>query len=865
MNYVRSISGSLSSTWNSINPATLSGAIDVIVVEHEDGQLRSDLVPGFNADETALPGSLSCSPFHVRFGKLSLLRPYEKKVEFRVNNVRQDYAMKLGEGGEAFFVFETTSHVPENLQTSPLVSPASSPQTRPTSSSSDTIISEPEPLDISSQPDKTSAISRPRPIAAPVLSPEMRSQSDYGGVLLSKSLPDEHSALEQSPTSRPAFTGKILTSEDIPTRSSTLRRAESDSSKDTSGVRSSSPPSLPKHKALARAMTLSRKLSSSNIPSKVNDEGHLMLDMTGYKSSDEELMRGEVIARQILSEEIEGHYDIGSLIGADEHGNLWIYSSEKAKETASRKMLYPGMTTQGMESNDAVSDPGYHSDDSHSQKDVLLNKDRHHRGSDSAVGLNSPPESPSSSSAALTQQESNTSYAKTLRLTSDQLRALKLRPGSNSMSFTVNRATIHAHMHLWRHDVPIVVSDVDGTITRSDIKGHAFYMIGRDWTHLGVAKLYSDISANGYNILYLTSRSVGQADSTRNYITGIYQDGYKMPKGAVIMSPDRTMAALRREVYLRKPEIFKMACLRDIMQLFQMRNTPFYAGFGNRFTDALSYRSVNIPSTRIFTINSNAEVQLDMLSLNKYKTGYTLMRETVDHFFPPVSMLVQEGGEEFTDFNYWRETTLPMDQFSLSDSSEDGNDRGTNSKATARRVRSDERSASESDVGSDAEDHDDDEEGYDEEDEEVFSDDNLMESSYLSRSGDSIDNSDLRASLDSLDRQSTRTSSRRASRDIHANGNATSERHYRSSRSASKLMSSLSLDEIANQGAGVAQEADTPMEHGYEEEDEDDEGEDDAHEMDLIAAAAGEGNSNRRHRQSSSGSRGGLRKSSSAR
>lgn len=37
MQYVRSIGGSVSKTWNSINPATLSGAIDVIVVEQEDG------------------------------------------------------------------------------------------------------------------------------------------------------------------------------------------------------------------------------------------------------------------------------------------------------------------------------------------------------------------------------------------------------------------------------------------------------------------------------------------------------------------------------------------------------------------------------------------------------------------------------------------------------------------------------------------------------------------------------------------------------------------------------------------------------------------------------------------------------------
>lgn len=112
MQYVRNLSDSVSTAWNSINPATLSGAIDVIVVEQDDG-------------------SLSCSPFHVRFGKFSLLRPSDKKVEFHVNGSKQPYSMKLGEGGEAFFVFETTDNIPQSLQTSPLVSPASSPASSP--------------------------------------------------------------------------------------------------------------------------------------------------------------------------------------------------------------------------------------------------------------------------------------------------------------------------------------------------------------------------------------------------------------------------------------------------------------------------------------------------------------------------------------------------------------------------------------------------------------------------------------------------------------------------------------------------------------------------------------------------------------
>ena len=220
--------------------------------------------------------------------------------------------------------------------------------------------------------------------------------------------------------------------------------------------------------------------------------------------------------------------------------------------------------------------------------------------------------------------------------------------------------------------------------------------------------------------MYLTSRSVGLADGTRTYLNGILQDGYRLPKGPVILSPDRTFAALRREVYLRKPEVFKMACLRDIMSLFPRRQTPFYAGFGNRLTDALSYRSVNIPSTRIFTINSNGEVLLDLLSLNKYKTAYTTMRETVDHFFPPVGTLVHEGGENFTDFNYWRERPEELDDISMTESEVD----------------EEERADDEDD--DDIQDQDDDDEdgrpsydGTDAGEDDIYSED--MESSYMSR------------------------------------------------------------------------------------------------------------------------------------
>jgi phosphatidate phosphatase LPIN len=46
------------------------------------------------------------------------------------------------------------------------------------------------------------------------------------------------------------------------------------------------------------------------------------------------------------------------------------------------------------------------------------------------------------------------------------------------------------------------------------------------------------------------------------------------------------------------------------------------------------------------------------------------MREVVDHYFPPVNTLVKSGGEEYTDFTYWRDPVLDLDDFSASDSGE---------------------------------------------------------------------------------------------------------------------------------------------------------------------------------------------------
>lgn len=653
MQYVRSLGGSVSKTWNSINPANLSGAIDVIVVELEDG-------------------SLACSPFHVRFGKWSLLRPYEKKVEFKVNGTKQDLPMKLGEGGEAFFVFETEEDIPQALQTSPVLSPTTSPTA--SMETSTMTLQEPSYLDIGTN-------QRPKSASSRASIKERRLGSDYEalrpltpmshGAAMSSSL-DGESSLQVTPRQIREAASEF----DLQQPAQLGHHARKSTSEYAlrGPDRAVRPSLLSREAAYERATSLSRKLSSSNIRTQVSDRGDIMLDMTGYKSTEDESLRAESIARKLLAEEAAGNYDLEALIGADESGNVWIYGSEEAKSEAINRTAKQTVAHIDAALNDAASDPGYQTDDSTSVSSNLNGSQRHRGNSENGPervgGLLTPPETPPDSLSIA--RDTAPTYAKTLRLTSRQLQKLNLQPGPNPISFTVNRVTCGASMFYWRHDVPVVISDIDGTITKSDALGHMLDIIGRDWTHQGVAKLYSDIVANGYHIMYLTSRSIGLADRTRNYLSGVVQEKWKLPNGPVIMSPDRTIAALRREVWLRKPEVFKMACLRDILTLFGPRNNPFYAGFGNRLTDALSYRSVNIPSNRIFTINADAEVSLDMLTLNKFKTGYVSMREILDYFFPPITTLVGADAESFTDFNYWRTPPPDIDTFSLSDDSEFG-------------------------------------------------------------------------------------------------------------------------------------------------------------------------------------------------
>jgi phosphatidate phosphatase LPIN len=111
---------------------------------------------------------------------------------------------------------------------------------------------------------------------------------------------------------------------------------------------------------------------------------------------------------------------------------------------------------------------------------------------------------------------------------SEQLKLLNLKEGRNEIKFVCNsrlsgQQTLAAEIYLWDETDKIVISDVDGTITRSDVLGHIMPMIGKDWSQEGVTELFTNIEKNGYKILYLTARAICQSSQTKNYIQSLFQ------------------------------------------------------------------------------------------------------------------------------------------------------------------------------------------------------------------------------------------------------------------------------------------------------------------------------------------------------
>ncbi len=185
---------------------------------------------------------------------------------------------------------------------------------------------------------------------------------------------------------------------------------------------------------------------------------------------------------------------------------------------------------------------------------------------------------------------------------------------------------LHAQLYLWKHTDKVVICDIDGTITRTDAAGHIYFWARKlslpllssiGFTHPHVVDLLNCISKNNYKFMFLTARNIGYAaqvraclasnnsfrlfsrpfPQTKSYIQGTFTENSeekKLPQGPVITSHSGVLAALWLEIFLKRPDEFKINELDYIRKLFMPSERPFFAGFGNRPTDSRSYCAVGM-------------------------------------------------------------------------------------------------------------------------------------------------------------------------------------------------------------------------------------------------------------------------------
>ncbi|KAH9386024.1 phosphatidate phosphatase LPIN [Nematocida major] len=230
------------------------------------------------------------------------------------------------------------------------------------------------------------------------------------------------------------------------------------------------------------------------------------------------------------------------------------------------------------------------------------------------------------------------------------LEEMHLSPGPNKTVYRLSGTPIFltCNIYLWNDSDKVVVSDIDGTVTKSDIVGYIYGAIGKDWTHLGIAALYNKIVENGYKIMYLSSRPIGHIGLTKTYLERVEQDQQNLPAGPVILFPGRLLSAIYKEV-VQGPEEFKISVISEVKGLVQKGR--IYAGFGNKESDRLAYEMCEIDPGRIFIVNPLSEISTGRKGI--VKLTHQGLYDIVEGVFPPVRPMLQDVSHKYIGESWW--------------------------------------------------------------------------------------------------------------------------------------------------------------------------------------------------------------------
>jgi hypothetical protein len=184
----------------------------------------------------------------------------------------------------------------------------------------------------------------------------------------------------------------------------------------------------------------------------------------------------------------------------------------------------------------------------------------------------------------------------------------------------------------WRSTDKVVICDLDGTVTKSNVRGVWDTVLTETYQYLhdGVCSfLQSLVAAENRRILYLTSRPISIADRTRKFLLAAEQNGVSLPEGPLLCNLRHLASVLLSELIWKDAHKTKQETLRrEVILPFAAVSLPnakgsgtLVCGIGNSDTDSKAYEMVGIPLARIFQINKRGLVQC-MNTSNMYFEGY---------------------------------------------------------------------------------------------------------------------------------------------------------------------------------------------------------------------------------------------------
>jgi len=234
-----------------------------------------------------------------------------------------------------------------------------------------------------------------------------------------------------------------------------------------------------------------------------------------------------------------------------------------------------------------------------------------------------------------------------------------LRPGRNPIRYLLlDQPTkqvvgiAHASIYLWQYHDAIIVSDIDGTITKSNFKGLFGTVATKQYnkvTHAGICQLLTTLCSRSNrssssssaattpsssattttahrpqtHVLYLTSRPTLLANETRQLLVDLRQDqNVGLPAGPLLGFGGKVRNVIKMELLTHSANEFKAKKLwQQLIVPFREAATTaadperettayphFVAGFGNNPRDIQAYHAIGIDFHQLFMIDKKSKL-----------------------------------------------------------------------------------------------------------------------------------------------------------------------------------------------------------------------------------------------------------------